>query len=431
MRVKRMILVASTLVGAFMFAGSALASPAASNRAEWRGWCGGPAATGPQMLQNLKQYGIRAQLESYYGIDNINTTLEAFFADVQMATLSRTMVQTDNKGCNPGSFFDAKNRVKMPGDKMAVRGRALRAKFPDGYSLVPKPGWRRVEVPLNTLGQANCSNPGRGKGWFWVWVKPVAKKTPPTLKPGPKPKPKPPVVKPPVVPVSVVCTGLKVQMTGATSVSAEVSLSRSDVPVRVVFQTRPEGGSTPLVPLVPTGSGQAGSVRQDLDWRQLGGFELAVLINGVVQGDNCKTVVRFGGGPTSTPTPVTPPVVIVTPIVTPPATCPAGTVGAPPICFPPPTVRLTLPGPGHGFTVNGSGQICATVGLPVGHGVTVVFTATGTTSTPYQVDNQTWCVWYTAPATAGTETMSVRVTDTNTGLSASDSGQFMIASYGF
>ncbi|MBI2009389.1 hypothetical protein HYS84_03180 [Candidatus Saccharibacteria bacterium] len=149
----------------------------------WRGWCGGPAANGRQMLQNLKQYGIRAQLEHYYGIDNVNTTLEAFFADVQMATLSRSMVQTDNKGCNPGVLFDAKNRVKKPGDKMAVRGRALRAKFPDGYSLVAKPGWRRVEVPLNTLGQANCSNPGKGPGWFWVWLPPTQKQQPPRPKP--------------------------------------------------------------------------------------------------------------------------------------------------------------------------------------------------------------------------------------------------------
>lgn len=406
MRSVRMHIIALATVGAFMiFASNALASPAASNRAEWRGWCGGPVSSGTQMLRNLSRYGIRTQLESYFGIDNINETLGSLFADFQVATLARGMTQTDNRGCNPGILFKAKNRVKRVGDKMIVRGRDLRAKFPNGYSLVPKPGWIRKMVLLSTHGQANCSNPGRGKGWFWVWVKPVAEKTPPTKpkpKPGPKPGPAP----------QVVCTGLKVAMTGNTSVWAEVTLSRSDVPVRVVFQTRPEGGSTPLVPLVPTGSGQAGNARQDLDWRQLGRFELATFVNGVQQGPGCGTVVRFGSGPTSTPTPVTPPVVIVPPAV-------------------PPTADLTLPGPGHGFTVNGSGQICATVGIPDGHGLTVAFTATGTTSIPYQVDSQTWCVWYTAPAIASTETMSVRITDTNTGLTASDSGQFIIASYGF
>ncbi len=255
------------------------------------------------------------------------------------------------------------------------------------------------------VAKGPCKNWAGGKPFcktvtkkITVWKKKVAT----TRK---RSKPTPPIVPPSPV---VVCTGLKVAMTGNTSVRAEVSLSRSDVLVVVQFATRPEGSSQAPVPLVPTGQGQVGSVRQELDWRQLGRFELVTLIHGVVQ-DNCKTGVQFGGGATPT----------TTPPVTPPAAVP-------------PTVSLTLPSPGHGFTVNGSGQLCATAGIPAGHGATIVFSATlGTTSTPYQVDAQTWCTWYTAPATAGTETVSVRVTDTNTGLAASDSGQFIIASYGF
>ncbi len=194
MRFLRNLRVLTFVVGAILlaFGGFALsgasAAPAANAKAAapkaalWRGWCGGPATSGPQMLSRMLNYDIRSQLESYYGIDNVNMTLESFFADVKMATLARPMAQTDNRGCNPGQLFDAQNRLKKPGDRMAVRGRDLRAKFPDGYSLAPKPGWRRHMVRLNTLGQADCSNPGRGPGWFWVWTPPVRTFVPPKPK---------------------------------------------------------------------------------------------------------------------------------------------------------------------------------------------------------------------------------------------------------
>lgn len=145
--------------------------------------------------------------------------------------------------------------------------------------------------------------------------------------PGPKGTPGKPAAKPPVVPPpttpQVVCTGLKVAMTGNTSVKAQVTLSPSDVPASVQFQTRrDQQANDPLVTLVPTDPGRTNQSLQDLDWGRTGDFELLTLVNGAVQADNCKTVVRFGGR--STPTAVS------TPAAPAPA-APASTSTSPPV----------------------------------------------------------------------------------------------------
>jgi hypothetical protein len=165
----------------------AVLAPAAASA---HGQCGGAAYTKAALLANWTRMGVLDDNSRYYHLSPTDVSIQTKVKhDFGLATLARTMTTKDNRGCSGGALFQGPVRDLKPGTRVWTDLVPLRAKFPNGFSLTPKPGWRKVIACVTFRAQSTCSNAGKGKACVWVWVPPH--KQQPTHKPKPQPTPTP------------------------------------------------------------------------------------------------------------------------------------------------------------------------------------------------------------------------------------------------
>lgn len=267
MRVMRTLSVLAIVVGAFFsITGPASAAPAAS---EWRGWCGGPATTHTQLIGNLRRFGVLDDIGRKFHVRPVDDSVGNWIRrNTGLATMARTAT-FGNKGCANGAFFEARARTLKPGDKVWVLTAQLKAKFPNGFSLTPRPGWKRKVVCVKAFNNPTCTNPLEGTACIFVWV-PPAKKAVPPKKPKPKPpvtKPKPPTVQPgscnannspgavvcSTFYVIVTCGGVQINITGSTK---EEAIAKAEQYVQNNCNVNLPPQPPPVVPPVPPPANQ-------------------------------------------------------------------------------------------------------------------------------------------------------------------------------
>lgn len=310
---KRMI--RATLVASLayvMIAMSAGPASAAPNTASARGQCGGSTASWQQYVNNLAAFGAVQQasvVNQFAGYSPRDGSFTQWLKERVIVTRLTAPATITNYGCNHRGLFAAGKKHLPKGWPVLV---ALPAKYEKkDIRTTPKKGYKAVTVTVKLVGQATCTNPGKGWVKVKIYVKVKVKAKPPKAKPKPKPKPKP---APPV--------------TGSCNVN--------NSPGAIVCSS--------FYVIVTCGGAQI----------QIGGSTKEEAIQAANQyvAQNCSTVVNPSPPCCQPPPPPPPPV------------CPPGTTGTWPMCVtpPPPPVTTTVKAiTTHDVYSGGQADLCFTV----------------------------------------------------------------------
>lgn len=155
--------------------------------------CGGQAYTHGQLLRNWRLKGVTDDVAEKMNISPVNETVASRVNSRFALAIVARPVTVKNNGCKNGELVDAGDKALKPGDREWTDTRTLRGAFPNGFSLRPRVGAKRLIWQVPAEAAPDCSNPHEGKMPAFVWV-PKEKKQPPR-----PPKAVPPAV-PPITP---------------------------------------------------------------------------------------------------------------------------------------------------------------------------------------------------------------------------------------
>ena len=150
--------------------------------------CGGDSFTAASLVANWERKGVIDDIIDRYGIPTVDETVEQFVRNHWgRATLVNDKT-VNNWGCKDGQFV-AVGKKTLPGgftEWVGIDG--LKKAYPEGFSLTPKEGYKRIIVTAPEKAGDECANPRQGQVEIWVWILPKKKKTPP-----PPPPKQPPI----------------------------------------------------------------------------------------------------------------------------------------------------------------------------------------------------------------------------------------------